>query len=120
VPTSVAALVAGSCRSEPLSGAARVASAAGEPRLVVEVGFWLDGTGRVERARYRATTCAALIAYAEAGCAIAEAEGAAAVSPARLRDAVSGVHPVHHDRAELVALAFARASGASPQEKEPA
>src|SRR6266542_240358 len=83
----------------PLEGAALVGEAAGD-RLVVRVGLWLDGQGRIARARYRATTCASLIAYAEAACALAEAGEDVSLGPARVRRAVAGVHPVHHDRAE--------------------
>lgn len=92
-----------------------------ERRLVVRVGLWLDARGAVVRARYRASSCAALIAYAEEACGLAERGGAEAVSPGRLRASVSGVHPIHHDRAELVALAFARArAGAQPRDRDPA
>ena len=93
----------------PLEGAALVGEAAGGDRLVVRVGLWLDEQGRIARARYRATTCASLIAYAEAACALAEAGEDVSLGPARVRRAVAGVHPVHHDRAELVALALSRA-----------
>jgi NifU-like protein involved in Fe-S cluster formation len=95
-----------------IDGADRVGEAADGDRLLVRIGLWFDGGGRVARARYRATTCAALVAYAEAACALAEA--GEAPSPAeRLRRAVRGVHPIHRDRAELVALAFARALAAA-------
>jgi hypothetical protein len=113
-PRSVADLVASACRSAPLDGAAHAGEALGGAQLVVRVGLWLDAGGRVTRARYRATTCAALIAYAEAGCALAEAEGAAALGAERLRAAVRGVHPLQRDRADLVALAFARAAARCP------
>lgn len=92
-----------------IDGAHRVGEAAEGERLLVRVGLWLDDGGRVTRARYRATTCAALVAYAEAACALAEEGEAPSPLAERLRRAVRGVHPVHHDRAELVALAFARA-----------
>ena len=62
-----------------------------------------------------ATACsAALIAYAEAACALAESGAVDPPSDRSLRAAVRGVHPVHHDRADLVALALARAWAAGP------
>jgi hypothetical protein len=112
VPRTVAALVDDARHAGPLEGAHVLGEAAGDGRLVVHIGLWLDGSGRVSRARFRATTCAALIAYAEAACAEAERLRAATPPPAgELLAAVAGVHPVHHGRAELVASAFARAMG---------
>jgi hypothetical protein len=114
-PRTVAELVADARHAAPLDGAARTGEAAGGEHLLVRVGLWLRGDGQVARAAYRATTCAALIAYAETACVLAEERGAPCVDAARLRGAVRGVHPVHHDRADLVVLAFARAGGgASP------
>jgi uncharacterized protein (DUF3084 family) len=95
----------------PCDGADRLGEARGGERLVVRVGLWWNTRQGQVRARYRATSCASLIAYAEAACALAERGGPQHVSAVRLRRAVRGVHPVHHDRAELVALAFARALG---------
>jgi len=94
----------------PLDGATLLGEASGDDRLLVRVGLWLDGRGHVRRARYRASCCAALIAYAEAACELAEA-GAATGPPVAgpLLAAVTGVHPRHRDRAELVAQALARA-----------
>ena len=100
-----------------LDGAACVGEAAGGSLLLVQIGLWLDPGGRVVRARYRATTCAALIAYAEAACALAEGGAARSLSPGSLRAAVRGAHPVHHDRADLVALALARALAAGPSRR---
>jgi hypothetical protein len=88
-----------------LEDAERIGEAADDER-VVRIGLFADG-----RARYRATTCASLIAYAEAACEAIEA----GVSPATL-DAgalcarVAGVHPGHLDRAALVAGAVRAAS----------
>ncbi len=93
-----------------LDGASQVGEAAAGERLVVRLGLWVDGQGCVRRARYRASTCASLLAYAEAACALAESGVPLdALGPERLRAAVRGVHPVHLDRAALVALALARA-----------
>ncbi len=89
-----------------LDGAAAVGEAAAGPqRLLVRLGVWRLG-GQVSRARYRASTCASLIAYAEAACALLE-DGTppSELHAARLREEVAGVHPVHHDRADLVAAA---------------
>jgi NifU-like protein involved in Fe-S cluster formation len=111
---SVAEHVADPRHAGDIAGASLAGEAAATNRLLVRLGLWVDGRGRVARARYRATTCASLIAYAEAACALAEeGEDLSRLDAARLRAAVSGVHPVHHDRADIVALALTRArSGA--------
>ena len=88
-----------------LEGASAVGEASGGLRLLVRIGVWRE-EGRVVRVRYRASTCASLIAYAEVACALLEAGvPPAEVEAERLRAAVAGVHPVHHDRADLVAAA---------------
>jgi NifU-like protein involved in Fe-S cluster formation len=88
-----------------LDGATNVGEAAGAQRLLVRLGVWRLG-GQVARARYRASTCASLIAYAEVACALLEAGAPPSeIDSARLRAEVPGVHPVHHDRADLVAAA---------------
>jgi NifU-like protein involved in Fe-S cluster formation len=109
-PRTVSEHVADPRHAGRLEGAPLAGEAASGDRLLVRLGLWLDARGRVSRARYRSTTCAALIAYAEAACALAEA-GAdlSALDARRLRRAVAGVHPIHHDRADLVALALSRA-----------
>lgn len=105
MPRSVADRLAEPRHAAPVSGAEAVGEASGGERLVVRLGLWFDG-GRVARARYRASTCASLIAYAEAACELLEGGADPATLGAdALRAAVSGVHPVHHDRAELVAAA---------------
>jgi len=94
------------------AGALDGASVTGHAELggIVRVGLWLDGEGRVTRARFRATSCPALVAYAEAACALTEGERLGRGPTAdEVRAAVSGVHPVHRDRALAVALAFERA-----------
>ncbi len=109
-PRTVAQHVEDPRHAGPIDGAPLAGAAACAPRLLVRVGLWLDGEGRVARARYRATTCASLIAYAEAACALAEAgEDPSRLDARRLRGAVAGVHPLHEDRADLVAVALARA-----------
>jgi hypothetical protein len=88
-----------------LDGATEVGEAAGPLRLLVRLGVWRRGHG-VERARYRASACASLIAYAEVACGLLEAGIAPAeVHAVRLRAELPGVHPIHHDRADLVAAA---------------
>ncbi|HEX7488648.1 MAG TPA: hypothetical protein VF341_07070 [Anaeromyxobacteraceae bacterium] len=120
IAPTVGELVAELRHAGALDGAACVGEAAGGARLLVQVGLWLDDAGRVVRARYRSSTCAALIAYAEAACALTES-GADPLSDRSLRAAVRGVHPIHHDRADLVALALARALAAGPVRRtEPA
>lgn len=110
VPPTVAQLVDHPLHAGPLAGASRFGEAVGGERLVVRIGVWIDGAGRVIRARFRATTCASLIAYAEAACTLVERERRATpISPGRLREEVAGVHPLHRDRAELVSRALASA-----------
>jgi hypothetical protein len=93
------------CIAEPrhtgaLDGAARVGEASRDGRIV-RIGIWPRGGGI--RARFRATTCASLVAYAEVACEAMEA-GAPADADA-LRALLRDVHPDHQDRAELVAAA---------------
>jgi NifU-like protein involved in Fe-S cluster formation len=109
-PRTVAEHVADPRHAGALHGATLDGQATGTSRLVVRLGLWVEPDGRVSRACYRATTCASLIAYAEAACALVEAgEDPARLDALRLRAAVAGVHPVHRDRADLVALALSRA-----------
>jgi hypothetical protein len=96
-----------------LDGADGVGEARGGERLLVRIGLWREGR-RLARARFRATTCASLVAYADAAC---EALGAG-TPPARLdaegvRALVAGVHIIHHDRAALVAAAIHDAARAA-------
>jgi len=102
----------------PLDGASRIGEAVlGDRR--VRVGLWLDPDGRVQRARHRTSACAALIGYAEAACLLAEAgEPPGALRAGRLLAAVTGAHPLHRDRAELVARALAQALSSRPEVAE--
>jgi hypothetical protein len=93
----------------PLDGAARVGEAAADGRIV-RVGVWRTPAGL--RARFRASACASLIAYAEVACAALEA--GARPDAAALRALVRGVHPVHLDRADLVAAAVVAALTPEP------
>ncbi|HSD21305.1 MAG TPA: iron-sulfur cluster assembly scaffold protein [Anaeromyxobacter sp.] len=100
----------------PLDGATRVGRAADGDRMVV-VGLWTDGE-RVVRARFRATSCASLIAYAEVACAALEGGIApTALDAPRLRAALAGVHPGHHARSDLVVAAI-RVAAADTEEPE--
>jgi NifU-like protein involved in Fe-S cluster formation len=104
----------------PLDGADAVGEAAGGMRLVVRIGLWRGegrrGEGRIVRARFRASTCASLLAYADAACALVEGGALPEKLQASvLRTAVAGVHPGHHDRAELVVAAM-RAAGERAEE----
>ena len=102
-----------------LDGTAAVGEATGALRLLVRLGVWRRND-RVERARYRASACASLIAYAEVACALLEAGTAPVeVHAVRLRAELPGVHPVHHDRADLVAAAV-RAAFDPDQRRSPA
>jgi hypothetical protein len=83
-----------------VEGALRVGRAAADGRMVA-VGVFVDG-----RARFRATGCASLIAYAEVACQALEAGVAPATLDAvALRARLIGVHPGHLERAALVAAA---------------
>ncbi len=106
---TVAECVDAPAHAGPLGGAARVGEAAADGRRV-RVGLWL-GDGRV-RARFLATSCASLIAYAEVACEVLEA--GARPDAAALRALVRGVHPRHADRAELVAAAVEAALTPEP------
>ncbi|WP_234945210.1 iron-sulfur cluster assembly scaffold protein [Anaeromyxobacter sp. Fw109-5] len=98
----------------PLDGATRVGRAAAGDRLVA-LGLWTEGD-RIVRARFRATSCASLIAYAEVACAALEAGlPPAALDAQRLRASLAGVHPGHLVRADLVAAAL-RAATLEPEE----
>jgi hypothetical protein len=93
----------------PLDGATRVGRAADGDRMIV-VGLWTEGE-RVVRARFRATSCASLIAYAEVACAALEAGIAPATLDApRLRASLAGVHPGHLVRSDLVTAAIRAAT----------
>jgi NifU-like protein involved in Fe-S cluster formation len=105
---TVAQLVDDASHAGELAGADVVGDAVGGARLVVRVGLWRE-RGRVVRARYRSTTCASLIAFAEAACRLLEAGTEPfEVDDLLLRASVQGVHPAHLDRAALVAAAVRR------------
>ena len=75
--------------------------------LSVRVGLWLDETGRVRQARWRAIEDATLREYAEEACALLEAGS----DPARLdgealRAATANAAAGHGDRADVVAAAI--------------
>jgi len=106
----VSELVEGARHGGPLTGASRVGEAATDGRIV-RVGVWRGPSGAVVRARFLASSCASLLAYAEAACRLAEADRLAPAGdlPALLRASVAGVHPAHLRRADLVAAALTRA-----------
>jgi hypothetical protein len=97
---TVGECIADPAHAGPLDGAERIGEASLDDR-VVKIGVW-SRDGEV-RARFRASTCASLIAYAELACRALEA--GERVDAARLRSAVRGVHPMHQERAALVAAA---------------
>lgn len=106
---TVAECLSDPAHAGPLDGATHVGRAAAGDRMVV-VGLWTEGE-RVVRARFRATTCASLIAYAEVACAALEAGIApAALDAARLRASLADVHPGHLVRSDLVAAAIRTAT----------
>ena len=88
----------------PLSGADPVGQASEEERTV-QVGAMTEG-GEVTVARFRASSCASLIAYAEVACTLLEAGlSPTALDASVLERELSGVHPTHRRRAEIVARA---------------
>lgn len=97
---TVAECIAEPAHAGALDGALRVGEAARDGRIV-RIGIW-SGGGAV-RARFRASTCASLIAFAEVACEAIEA--GAPADAQTLRAALRGVHPEHLDRADLVAVA---------------
>jgi NifU-like protein involved in Fe-S cluster formation len=108
VPQTVAQLIEHAAHAGDLAGADRVGEAEGGERLVVRIGLWLSD-GKVARARFRATTCASLIAYAEAACRLLEGAAAPpAIDADLLRRSVQGVNSSHLDRAALVVAAVPR------------
>ena len=118
-PRRLADLVYEPVHSGSLEGAELMGQASGGEGLVVKVGLWTDGRGRVKRARHRSASCAALIGYAEVACALAEAgEPPEYLGAERLVAAVKGAHPGHRDRAVLVASAFSRALARRPASAE--
>ncbi|BDG01032.1 iron-sulfur cluster assembly scaffold protein [Anaeromyxobacter oryzae] len=111
MPRPVAELVAEPRHAGAVAGADALGEASGGDRLLVRIGVWTGADGRVTRARFRATTCASLIAYAEAACALLEGGRAPdALGADALRAEVAGVHPGHLDRAELVVAALRAAA----------
>jgi hypothetical protein len=100
----------------PLDGAAAQGEARRADRLV-RVGVWREG-GQVVRARFQATVCAPLVAYAEAACRALEA-GVVDLPASALHARVRGIHPGHRDRAALVAAAVRGALSQPPEEPKP-
>jgi NifU-like protein involved in Fe-S cluster formation len=99
-PRTVAECLDDPAHAGPLDGAHRVGEAGRDGR-VVRIGLWRE-RGSL-RARFKATSCASLIAYAEVACAALE-EGAVPDAAALLA-ALRGVHPAHEQRADIVAAA---------------
>jgi hypothetical protein len=103
---SVADLVFAPRHAGGLEGATHLGEATGGERLLVRIGVWRGGADAALQARFKASTCASLIAYADVACGLIEAgDDAGACDPSALRTRVRGVHPVHLDRADLVARA---------------
>jgi hypothetical protein len=99
---TVSECIAAPAHAGSLAGAWRVGEARGEGGRIVRVGVFADGT-----VRFRATSCASLIAYAEVACEALEAGVAAAALDARaLQGRLAGVHPSHLERAALVEAAI--------------
>jgi hypothetical protein len=99
-PRTIAECVDAPRHAGSLEGAIRVGEASGGGRIV-RIGLFAGGG-----ARFRATSCASLIAYAEVACeAIERGRRGEAVDPDALRALLRGVHPDHLERAALVAAA---------------
>ena len=112
-PDPVGDLLSDTAHGGPLEGAPALGEARAADRLV-RAGLWREG-GLVVRARFQATVCAPLVAYAEAACRALEA-GVTELPAAALHARVRGVHPGHRDRAELVAAAVRAALSTSREE----
>jgi hypothetical protein len=111
-PRTVADRVASPSHAGALEGAHAVGEARGGDRLVVRIGLWREGD-RLVRARFKATTCAALVACADAACEAIEAAGdVGGLDAAAVRALVGGLHPGHRDRAALAAAALQDAARA--------
>jgi hypothetical protein len=85
-------------------------------RLIVRLGLWADERGVVTRARFKASTCASLIAFAELTCELLEGGVApGGIDAGLLQSRLEGVHPMHRDRADVVVEALrAAVSGDNP------
>jgi NifU-like protein involved in Fe-S cluster formation len=115
VPSHVADHLQDPRHAAPLLGADLVGQASEEGRTV-QLGLWLEG-GKVTVARFRASSCASLIAYAEVACTLLEAGlSPKALDAGVLERELSGVHPSHRRRAEIVARA---ARAATPRMNTP-
>jgi len=92
-----------------------------DERLVLRVGLWVEG-GTVAAARFRATTCATLLALADAACEWAEGRPVAevaAVAPPVLLALLPDVPEGRRDRASLVAAALRAAASCVPRPIQP-
>lgn len=104
---SVAELFDHPTHAGSLADASRSGRAGDDEQRVVELALWLDAEGRIERARWKATTCVGLIACAERACQLLEAGcPPAALDARRLAREVTGLHPNHRARAILVVRAL--------------
>lgn len=109
LPTA-GSLIASADHGGDIAGAAAVGCSTDPEGRRVELALW---PGTPPRARFMATSCAGLLAFAELACRLVEA----GVPPARLdaaalRAGLTGLHPAHAERADLVAQALSRASAA--------
>lgn len=101
-------LVADPAHAGDLGAAAALGEASDGARRIVRIGLFPDGPAL--RARWKASSCASLMACAEVACALLEAGAAPAdLDAARLCAHLSGLPPDHRDRAALVAEALRRA-----------
>jgi hypothetical protein len=92
-----------------LDGADRIGKAEEAGGPAVSIGVWFDRMGRVQQARWTATTSDsdALAAYAEVACALLESGVApATVDASALRRTLDDVRAPDQGQAELVARAI--------------
>lgn len=117
---SVADVLARPAHAGGLAGAPLLGAATAEDALLVRIALWRDDAGRVTRARWQATTCATLVAYAELACSLLEAgHDPGHLDGDALRAALAGVHPGRRDRADLVARAIRAALEPRPERSSP-
>lgn len=125
---TVADLFSAPVHTGPLDGADAIGEAVGVQPLLVRVGLWRVASASGDqvrarvcwRARWRASTCPALIALSELACRLVEAGlDPAVLDEATLRAEVAGLHPGHGDRADLVARAVRAAAARASEAAAP-
>ena len=115
-PETMAERLANLCHQGALHGSTVSAEASRAGRHFVQVGLWIDGE-RIRRARFMASDCEALNAYADLACQLIEAGvPIEAIDVRRLCRHLPGFDPVDETCAELVVEAFRSALLTRPLE----